>query len=519
MANQTIPMAKIRQILRYYSQGKSKLQIAELTGIARNTLKKYIRRFIEDQYTIEQIESFSDQELEDIFTPAADEPLKADHRFKHLQTLLPAFEKQMKKRGMSLQKLWEEYIKEYPNGYKSTQFCHYYLLYSNRANPTMVMHHKAGDKMYIDFAGDKLKVIDVDTGELKEVEVFIAILGCSQLAYVQAAESQKKEHLIEACENALHYFGGVPAAVVPDNLKSAVTKSSKYEPQINELFADFSQHYGMAVLPARAYKPRDKALVEGMVKIVYNRIYSSVADNTYFNIQTLNEELLLRLEELNNAPFKGRDYSRRQQFEEIEQTSMQPLPENRYECRHQKIATVMKNGHVCLTADKHYYSVPYTYIGKKVKILYASFKVDIYFKYECIASHQRDQRKYQYTTLNEHLASAHRYITEWSAEHFINQALEIDGKVADYISKVLEMKQHPEQAYKSCSGILNLGRKAGRERLIKACQRASSFGIYNYPIIVEILERNFDQLESDDEVKNRNQMPDHDNIRGPEYYQ
>jgi transposase len=519
MANQTIPMAKIRQILRYYSQGKSKLQIAELTSVSRNTLKKYIRRFKEEKYSIEQIESFSDQQLEDIFTPAIDEPLKADHRFNHLQTLLPSYEKLMKKKGMSLQKLWEEYIKEYPNGYKSTQFHHYYQRYVSRANPVMVMQHKAGDKMYIDFAGDKLSIVDKDTGEIKEVEVFIAVLGCSQLTYLQAVESQKKEHLIEACENALHYFGGVPAAVVPDNLKSAVTKSSKYEPKINELFADFAQHYGMAVLPARAYKPKDKALVEGMVKIVYNRIYYSIQQNIYPSIGSLNQKLLIQLEELNNAPFKGRDYSRRQQFIEIEQSSLQPLPEHRYECRHQKIATVMKNGHVCLTTDKHYYSVPYAYIGKKVKILYSSLKLDIYYKYECIATHPRNQRKYQYTTLNEHLASSHRYITEWSPEHFINQALEIDKQVADYICKVLELKQHPEQAYKSCSGILNLGRKAGKERLIKACRRASSFGIYNYPIIVEILEKNFDQLELDDEIKNQNQMPDHDNIRGAEYYQ
>lgn len=513
-------MAKIRQILRYYSQGKSKLQIAELTGVARNTLKKYIRRFQEENYSIEQVESFSDQQLETIFTPAAEEPLKADHRFKHLQSLLPNLEKQMKKKGMTLQKLWEEYIREYPNGYKSTQFHHYYQQFVHKANPVMVMQHKAGDKMYIDFAGDKLSVVDPQTGEVKEVEVFIAVLGCSQLTYIQAVESQKKEHLIEACENALHYFGGAPAAIVPDNLKSAVTQSSKYEPKINEVFADFAQHYSMAVLPTRAYRPKDKALVEGMVKIVYNRIYSSIQENIHLSIRSLNEELSIKLEELNNAPFKGRDYSRRQQFEEIERSSLQPLPEHRYEYRHQKIATVMKNGHVCLTVDNHYYSVPYTYIGKKVKILYSSSRIDIYYKYECIASHDRNHRKYQYTTLNDHLASTHRYLTDWSPEHFISQASEVGQEVAEYICKVLEHKQHPEQAYKSCSGILNLGRKAGKDRLIKACKRASSYGIYNYPIIAEILERNFDQLELEDEIRSqRNQMPDHENIRGPEYYQ
>jgi transposase len=515
MANQTIPMAKIRQILRYYSQGKSKLQIAEQTGVSRNTLKKYIHRFHQEALTLEQIESLSDHELDILFGQAP--VTHIDKRYEDLLKILPLLEKEMKRKGMTLQRVLEQYIQQYPDGYLKSQFHYHYSEYTKRPEPVMRIQHKAGDKIYIDFAGDKLSIVDQDTGEVKEVEVFIAILGCSQLTYVEAVGSQKKEDLIKACENALHYIGGVPLAVVPDNLKSAVTKSSRYEPVINEAFAGFAEHYSMTVLPARAYKPRDKALVEGMVKIVYRRIYTALSQQIHHSLESLNHSIWIALEQLNNAPFKGKDYSRRQQFEDIEKSYLQALPLLRYENRQQSVVTVMKNGHVCLGADKHYYSVPYSYIGKKVKLLFNTLDVEIYSRYECIASHLRDLRKYQYTTVTEHLASAHRYITDWTPEHFIEQANVIHADVALYISKVLEHKNHPEQAYKSCSGILNLARKAGKERLINACRRAQHYGIYNYPIIMEILDRKMDLIK--EEENSQGSMPEHDNIRGENYYQ
>jgi transposase len=383
----------------------------------------------------------------------------------------------------------------------------------------MHIEHKAGDKMYIDFAGEKLSTTDKETGELHEVEVFAAILGCSQLTYVEAVRSQRKEDLIRSCENALHYFGGVPAAIVPDNLKSAVTKSSKYEPSINETFADFAEHYSTAVLPTRAYRPRDKSLVEGVVKIIYQRIYNVVSKEIYFNIESLNEAILQALALHNNAPFKGRSYSRRQQFEEIEKSALGPLPEYRYQFKQQAIVTVMKNGHVCLALEKHYYSVPYRFIGKKVKMLFTASHIEIFYRYERIASHPRQYRKYHYTTLNEHLASAHRYLSEWTPDKFLEQAKALHADVEQYIQLVIENKQHPEQAYKSCSGILNLARKVGQERLINACRRAHSFAVYNYPIIVQILEKNLDKLTEEEQQQQFPFMPGHHNIRGSDYYQ
>lgn len=508
-------MLRLRQILRYFTQGTSKKQISEITGVARNTVKRYIGRFISLKMTYEEIMALSDHELEQLFIEP--HPVLPDARFARLQELLPDIEKQMKRKGITLIKLWQDYYAANQPAYQYTQFKKYYKFYSQRVRPVMHMEHKAGDKMYIDFAGEKLSIVSADTGEVQAVEVFAAILGCSQLTYIEAVGSQRKEDLIAACENALHYFGGVPAAIVPDNLRSAVTKSSRYEPVINETFADFAEHYGTVVLPARAYRPKDKSLVEGVVKIMYHRIYSRIAPQIHHSLASLNQALREALEAHNNGSFKGRNYSRRDQFEELERQALRPLPVYRYEYRQQQLCTVMKNGHVCLGPDKHYYSVPYRYIGKRVKLLYTSTQVEVFYKYERIATHSRQYRKYHYTTHPEHLASAHRYLSEWTPEKFIEEAKAIHEVVARYIIEIIERKQHPEQAYKSCSGILNLKRKVGNERLAGACRRAHSFGVYNYPIIVQILEKKLDQLTDDE--RQELPMPQHANIRGENYYE
>ena len=347
--------------------------------------------------------------------------------------------------------------------------------------------------MYIDFAGEKLYLHDIDGNRLS-VEVFVAILGCSQLTYAEAVSSQKKEDLIKVCENALHYFEGVPQVIVPDNLKSAVTKGSKYEAVINTDFACFAEHYSASVIPARAYKPRDKSLVEGAVKLVYKNIYTKLDGRVFHDLDSLNAAIRVGLELHNNTPFSGRDYSRRQQFEEIEREALGKLNPFRYQIKEQAMVTVMKNSHVRLSKDVHYYSVPYQYIGKKVKILYTSHEVEVYFRYELIAKHSRHMRRYQYTTDSKHLASQHQFITEWHPESFLKRATEIDEDVASYIGKVLELKPFPEQAYKSCWGILSFARRVGNERLIDACRWADSFGQYSYRTIEEILYKRLDKL-------------------------
>ena len=516
MANNPISMIKIRQILRLYTQGYSKLKIAEQTGIARNTLKKYIKEFDKAGLRFEEINELSDKDLEDLFVKQEEPPVNTK-----LQTLFnrfPAVEKALKQKGNTRYLLWEQYRKEHPNGYGVSQFKHYYAQWKAQVNPVMRMEHKAGDKLYVDFAGDKLGYVDPDTGELIPVEVFVAILGASQLTYVEAVMTQQKEDFIAACENALHFYQGVPAAIVPDNLKSAVTKSSKYEPTLNETFADFAEHYGTTILPTRSYRPRDKALVENAVRIMYSRIYVKIRRRQYHSIAALNAAIQEALKEHNEAMLRGRNYSRSQQFEEIEKSVLMPLPALRYELKKQCFATVAKNGHVGLGPDKHYYSVPYRYIGKKVKLLYSRHSVEVYYNYERIALHNRVKSAHQYTTEKEHLASTHRFVSEWTPERFTSWADSIHEDVKLYILKVLDRKQHPEQAYKACMGILGFAKKVGNERLIRACQRALGYGAYNYKTIQNILERELDLNDAPDETDHL-QMPLHDNIRGEGYYQ
>lgn len=509
-------MIKIRQILRLHCQGRSKVQIATQTGVSRNTLKKYLKEFTESKLTFEEINELNDKDLEDLFVKPEEKPV--NEKLQKLFSLFPAMEKELKKKGVTRYMLWEQYRRDHPDGFGKSQFKHYFAQWKAQVNPTMRMEHKAGDKLYVDFAGDKLSIIDQQTGELQPVEVFVAILGASQLTYVEAVMTQQKEDFIAACENSMYYYGGVPAAIVPDNLKSAVTKSSKYEPVLNDTFADFGEHYGTTILPARAYRPRDKALVENAVKIVYSRIYTKVRTGSYYSLEELNAAIKAALEEHNSAFLRGRNYSRRQQFEEVERATLMPLPPLRYELKKHLFATVAKNGHVGLSADKHYYSVPYRFIGKKVKILYSRHSVEIYYNYERIALHKRTKSAYHYTTDKDHLASTHRFVSEWTPERFTSWAESIHEDAKLYILKILDRKQHPEQAYKSCMGVLSFAKKVGNERLIKACQRALGYGAYNYKTIQKILEKELDKRDGPDET-DQLVMPFHDNIRGENYYQ
>lgn len=518
MANKPITMNKIRQIIRLYTQSKGKKFISHHTGVARNTVKKYINIFKELRITCEEINEMSDQQLNELFgkAPESKEPNK---RYEKLREFFPYVDKELRKTGVTREKLWKEYFERYPDGYRYTQFCIYYSAWQKRVNPAMHIVHKAGDKMYVDFAGEKLQIVDPTTGEIQDVEVFVAILGSSQLTYAEACYSQKKEDFITACENALHYFGGVPQAIVPDNLKSAVIKSSKYEPTLNEAFEDFADHYQFTILPARSYRPKDKALVEGAVKILYTRIYSNMPKELSTSLHGLNTLIRPLLEEHNCLKMKGRNYSRREQFDEVEQKTLQPLPALRYEFKRHNMVTVMKNCHVCLNEDRHYYSVPYKFMERKVKIIYSKSTVEIYYKYERIALHKRLRSPFNYTTVEEHMPSTHRFVSDWSAEKFIGWADSIHPDVKLFIERILEKKQHEEQAYKSCVGVLGFVKKVGKERLIKACKRALDYGHYNYKIIQTILEKGLDAYDDVSEEQLQLEMPLHENIRGEEYYQ
>jgi transposase len=423
----------------------------------------------------------------------------------------------MKKKGMTVEKQWLAYISTDSKGYARTQFYKYLMEYQRRRGITMHIEHKAGEAVYIDFAGDKLKVIDRQTGELLDAEVFVAILGYSQLIYVEACLSQKTEDVLPCCRRSFEYFGGVPRSVVPDNMKTLVTKSSKYEPVINETFAAFAEHYSTVVLPARAYKPRDKALVENAVGQIYRRIYTELGSGC-MDLDELNKSIRAALDNLNKAPLKAAE-SRREIFEQEERETLTPLPSVPFEMRTIREVKVMKNGHVALHQDRHYYSVPYTLIGKAVKLVYDSQTVEVFYQHKPVARHTRNYRKNRYTTDKEHMASQHRFVAEWSPEFFIGKAREISEEVVLFVERLMESKQHPEQGYKACSGVLYLARKVGPTRITNACRRAISFETYHYAVLKEILAKGLDKVVDPTEEPLEKHTPVHHNLRGKAYYQ
>lgn len=296
--------------------------------------------------------------------------------------------------------LYEEYRETHPDGYRHASFGNYLMRYRMVTHVVGHVEHYAGDQMYIDFAGDKLEVVDSESGECRSVEVFVAILPCSHYTYCEAVWSQSRQDLIKACENALHFYGGVPMAIVPDNLKSAVTRSDRNEPVINEEFAAFAEHYGCTVYPTRVRHPKDKALVENAVKLLYRSVYADIEGLVFHSLESLNAAISESLSAFNGRRMSGRPQSRREQFEQIESDCLRPLPAIRHQMKERRSATVMRNGYV--TFRLHHYSVPKEYIGKRVEIVYDADTLEIYHGLRLVTTHQRDDTPYSYTTKDAH---------------------------------------------------------------------------------------------------------------------
>lgn len=507
MANKPIEMSKIRQILRLYSKGLGKKKIADRIGSSRNTVRVYIEAFIRLRTTIDQVLKLPDVDLNNLFHPP-----RVEYSHEKLSVLLgffPEAEKLLRKRGVTKMHVYGQYKDRYPDGYSRSQFYEHFTRWSNKVKPTMHIEHLSGDKMYVDFAGATLPYACEQTGEILQAQVFVAILGWSQCAYVEAVRDQTMPEFIAGCESALHYFGGSPLAIVPDNLKSAVTQTHMYEPTLNENFKCFADHYGTSVLPARSRKPQDKAHVENMVKIAYQRIYARIPSEKVYTLSELNEQIWLHLRAHNETPIKGLGESRVQRLE-CERMALSPLPDKRYEIRTIRMVTVHKNCHVLLSEDRHHYSVPYLLIGKKVKLIYSRSVVEIYDNYQMIASHKRIRSSGNYTTERSHLPAEHQHMLDWSPEQYLSRAQRIDPAVEQHIRGVLDKKAYPQQAYKSCDGILAFDKKVGRDRLIKACIRANQIGHYGYKVIENILKRGLDQYEPEEPGVH---MPQHHNIR------
>ena len=495
MAYRKVEMGEKKLVKRLHKSGISIHEIVRQTGLSRNTVRGYLR---DDQLTEPCQDSTSD-------------------RYDHFTELLSYLETELQRKGVTRQLLWLEYKQQHPEGYGYSQFCYHLQEYLKRTDVTLHIEQKPGDKLYVDFTGWKLEIVNRNTGEVTKQEVFVGVLGYSGFAYVEACDSQQKQDFLHCLENNLRYIAGVPAVIVPDNLKSAVTKADNYEPDLNRNLQEFSEHHSVAILPARSRKPRDKAWVERMVGFVYTRVFAPLRNQVFYDQSSLNQALWEKLDELNNLPLQKRPESRRQLLEQDERSLLKVLNAERYMVREYARATVMKNSHILLSRDKHYYSVPYQYVGKKVKITFTRDHVSVFLNHQLIAFHQRDRRPYKYTTVAAHLPSTHQVILDWNPEKFIKQASKISEEVEAYVREILERKHYPEQAYRSCAGLLNLGRKYGHQRLTKACQRASFFGNYGYKTIGNILKNNYDQLP-DLPAQSQKELPFHDNIRGANNY-
>jgi len=515
MAGTTIIMSKLKQIIRLRKNGLSLSATSEAVGLARNTVKKYLRlievKGLNQEDLLEMDDAILDAMLND---PEPEDTARANS----LALLFPYIEKELLRTGVNRWVRWGEYRVLHPDGYSYSQFCDHYSRWKETKSGSFHQDHQPGEKVFIDYTGKKLSIVDAETGEVNEVEVYAAILGYSQLTYVEAVPSQKKEDLILGTENTFHFFGGVPKVIIPDNLKGAVTVADKHEAELNAAFQDFANHYGTCVLPARSRKPRDKAHVEKIVSVIYSRIFAPLRNQIFYTLSSLNHAIRELLDIHNKEPFQGRDESRLQLFEQHERKALLPLPEERYEIRVFKEVTVMKNGYVQISEDKHSYSVPYRFIALKVKLIYSLTKVSVFYKKERIAFHRR-LRKYGYTTTPEHLSSTNKFVSEWNPDRFINWAGAIAPVVREFIIRILDSASYPEVAYRSCVGILSFEKKFGRERLIKGVERATYFGAFNYTMVKKILNTGMDQIAFGDDIAAQGTLPFHDNIRGPEDYQ
>jgi len=516
MSRKRISMKKIREIIRLSAEvGMSMRKISRAVKVSRPVVSQYLSDYRKSGLSLERVKRMSDSSLLALFEKRRS---KKSGKYRHLVKLFPEYSKELKRVGVTRKHLWEDYIRSFPEGYSYSQFCYHFQVWKDASEVTMHLEHKAGDRMFVDYAGVKLEITDPGTGELKPAEVFVAVLGASRMMYAEATVSQKKEHWLRSNERAMWYFGGVPAAISCDNLKSGVTYASRYEPGINDLFDDFASYYRTVILPTRVVSPRDKALAENGVKLAYQRIYAPLRDKTFYSLEQINEAIEPLLERHNDAPFQRLGISRRELFEELEKEELKSLPPERYPLKHFKSLKVQINYHIELREDRHYYSVPWQLKGKQVRVIYDDRNVAIYYDNARVVQHRRDRTRGGYTTLCHHMPSAHRFYSEWNPQRFRRWASSIGENTERMIAAVISKRPHPEQAYKVCLGILNLAKSYGPGRLERACSRALEYGIYSYRRIKNILDNGLEE-KAEGAAENRPLIDDHENIRGNLYYE
>ena len=509
MAGKPKRMGQIKQLLRLHGQGHGIKTIARQLSMSKNTVKAYLQKIETGEFIVESLLSLDEPVLEGKLF--AGNPSYKQDRYEGIKDGLAYYSEELSKVGVTRKLLWEEYREKHPDGYRYTQFCHHLGQHMVSKNPSMVLQHHAGEKLFIDFAGKKLSYIDRETGELIECQVFVACLPHSDYSFAMAVRSQSIGDFIYALTCCLHQLGGVTQTLVPDNLKSAVIKASRYEPDINRVLEDFANHYGTTVTPTRARKPQDKALVENQVKLVYSRVYARLRNQQFFDLPSLNKAIGEKVKEHNQTRMQQKGYCREEKFLSDEKHTLSPLPATAFEIKYYKELKVAKNNHIYLSIDKHYYSVPYAHTGSKAKVIYTRSMVRIYVKGEQVAVHRRSYKTSGYSTTKEHLCSQHRHYLDRSPEYYKNKALARSGVFYRVIEKLFEQDKYPEQLYRTCDGLLGLQRKTDKEQFDKACSMALEYGNCSYGFILNIIKN---KMTDTIITENEKPLPVHQNIRG-----
>jgi transposase len=514
MAGKLKPMSKIKQLLQLHAKGESKRQIARCLGMSKNTVKTYLQKLYHLKTNISDLLLLDDPELEKKFSEG--NPAYKDVRFEHLKGQLGYFEKELDRIGVNKKLLWTEYRLSYSQGYGYTQFCHHLNQQLVARKPSMVLSHKPGEKLFVDFAGKTLSYVDQQTGEIIQCPVFVACLPYSDYSFVMAVPSQGVEDFVCALVCCLSFLGGSPEILVTDNLKAAIIKASRYEPDVNQALEDCCNHYGITILPTRVASPKDKALVENQVKLAYSRIFARIRNQVFFSLFDLNHAISQNNRCHNQTRMQKKPFCREENFLANEKPLLKPLPDTPFELKYYAQYKVAKNNHIQLTQDMHYYSVPYQYIGEKAKVIYTQTTVRIFVRREPVAVHPRDKAQGKYSTIKEHLCSHHQHYLDRSPGYYMDRAKSMSTSLYQLIKLLFEGGRPPEQNYRTCDGFFSLYRKTPPDIFERACQEAISCQCYSYKFIQNIITNL--KLHNPQPQEEPRALPQHNNIRGKEYY-
>jgi transposase len=510
-------MRKIKEVLRlHFEHQQSARQIAKSCNIARSTVKEYVHRAEQAKLTWPLSPEMDDATLENqLFPPAPLIPSEKRH--------MPPMEdlhRERKRKGVTLQLLWHEYKEANPEGYQYSQFCERYRQWTQKLDVCLRQEYRAGEKLFVDYAGQTIPLQDPSTGLTQEAYLFVATLGASNYTFAEATLSRDLFPWIQSHVHAFEFFHGVSEILIPDNLKTGVTHPCRYEPDINPTYADLAEYYGTVVIPARVHKAKDKAKVESAVLIAERWILAALRNHTFFRLEELNQAIREKLQNFNLRKFQKLETTRKELFENLDRPALKPLPEKPYEYADWKKATVNIDYHIEI--DHHYYSVPYQLAREQVEARITLTTVEVLFKGKRVASHVRSYRKGGFTTLQEHMPKAHQQYLEWSPSRIIRWAQQLGPNTEKLVTHILENKPHPQQGFRSCLGIIRLGKQYSQERLEAACAYALSINGCFYKSVQSILKNKLDQKHTLLPKKDESPRPlplQHPNLRGKEYYQ